>query len=116
MMFETALQFLIPYMGWGIVILAVMIVLDVILTIHRSHGMFDLECQAERINEDFDELEKTHGLVRSRWRGRLKLFLYVCAWPIVVGRWLKVTYYGETTFVEKILAGAKKKIKEKKGE
>ena len=115
-MFNTALQILIPYMGWGVVILTVTFVLDVILAVHRSHGIFDLQCQADRIDEDLDELEKVQGLVRSRWRGRVKIFLYVCAWPIVVGRWLQITYRGKETFVERVLAQTKKKIKQKKGE
>ncbi len=111
-MFETALQILVPYMGWGIVILVVMFILDVILSAEKDHGIEDLLRQAKNIGKDVD----TFKVKRSASKARAKLFCFLVGWPFVALWWLKITYEGKQTFVERLLVKVKKKIEEKKGE
>lgn len=111
LLFEAVLAF-IPYLGWGVVILTVMFVLDVILTAEKDHGFDDLLRHGRKI---IKELE-TFKVRCSASKACIRIFCCLCLYPILVIWWFKIIYYNEETFVERLFSRTKKKIEEKKKE
>ncbi len=114
-MFESMFIFLIPYIGWGFVILLLMLFLDVVIAVYRN-GVMDLYRRLD------DELQHDQEEAEAKKRTLLdKVIAYgfgcliICAWPIVIVWWLRNTALCEMTLLEKLLDWIKKEDKEENG-